>query len=426
MSFLRSRTPIGSNFNSKGNYIPSWLYKSSTKKTLVDKANDILLKDPVMMREFLSWRSTIVWTSIILGVLYLGLTFTFLGISISKDASSLGGNLYVNVPVYDPTTFSYTSGVYAITSVTYHLWWIIIAFPFVCVIFLALNVYMGWATFADKEDKMALLNGDMDETSSYYYEILLVGGNRAIWLLKCISHSAILWLVAVLCGVTDLVVLILLVGMNISLQLTGGLFHEWWNNGMTQAFRFDQDKFHDVKDISYSPQYTSPPELKKDLQNLEMAIGVNYPKAPGVSMKSTSDQEYLETRRQEKVQWLPLGVGVILFALILGVLFTYFALAVTSISVPATPWYAWAALFIFVGFELIFAIVILVHYLYVEWDGNTFLKRYEEQSNTYELIKRTRLDAVKRNGTYEWVKLMILHVTCMVIITVFFIAIYVR
>ncbi len=446
---------IGSNFITRtgDTFIPSWMYKTSAKKSFIDQADDVFKKDRsgTFQKEFLSWRRTLVYAALVLIVIHLGVTGTYLGLSIAQDSTSLSANLYVNTPGYDPSTFSFTSNLMLLTSTPYHLWWLIIGLPCICIIFLFMYIYTGWSAFqSETEETQELLDG-CNITSSFFYEILLIGGNQSIWILNATAGSGVIWIVATLSGITDLTMLVALVGINVAFQFTGGLFHEWWNNGMTQAFRFDLSRFHDVWDptleqsaVGVENQWQeqgismqdgkwkdkTTVQLLEEVNNRqsESRIGVNYPKAPGVLVRPTSRQEYAEEHSEESVRWIVLMVGLVLFLVTWGVIFTYFTLAVYNITAALVPWYTWTIVFSMFGLMLVFTAGLIIHYVYVDSEGKTFLRDFEQNAHadSAKLITNSRLAAVKRNGAYELFKLIITHSIVIVMTGLFLVAIYVR
>jgi hypothetical protein len=391
--------------------IPSKLEKDNYFNTITR----LLEKHKHLRLAFLRYEKTIAISSLVIAVVALALVFTYLAFAITYDARAVGGWLTWTGPsTYDHSLHIFTNEVQTLTNTPYKFWWLVTCYGSLIALFCTVAIYIGWKTMtskvccsiegvdsaADEEEvQKEPLNKDMD--AMYYYEILFLGVDKTFWAGNIFIKSFIIWIIGSAIGITDIIQLVGLLVVNLGFEIA--LFtHEWTNTGSSEVLRFDRDSYK--KNIVSTTTGTN---------NLEVA--------------STSKQDpgtYEEIKQNTKVLWIPFIAALFFLAFVLSVLMLNVSIAYQR-NGGVLPWFVWAITFAYVLECLLQTLLAWLKFYMLDEEKDNMLGVLRSRPHGIkidEIKNKYRIIAIKYNGNYKLVGLIMHSFLDLGILLVFFVA----
>lgn len=169
------------------------------------------------------------------------ITYAILALIPENKAISETLNIYIHSPVYNPTKGPYTPQSTLLTN--YPIWIPAIVYLVTALVFQILILLVGWWQ-ADVDDRNRLSVTGKDEAyegtsnEDYHVTVLLYGSDWLMWLNHTVTGTIILWMIAQIAGISDVIFLVALAILHMALCIAGAFAHEQINNHMTAFNKF--------------------------------------------------------------------------------------------------------------------------------------------------------------------------------------------
>jgi hypothetical protein len=304
-------------------------------------------------------------------LLVFGLLFSvYTGFAVHNDSSSF------NPPTYKLNIYNYNSQFISINQpfnpqsdllTSYSIWIPVVVYMSFSILIQLIIVAIGFSLLPFYSNPSSKQFNNYED---YFINPLLIGTNWVMWLDNGIAGSIVIWIVAQLAGVTNIILLVSLVTLHLALSMAGAFGHEWINS--------------------------------------------EYTFAPGFSTETKSNESQKQTNSDEvKINWWIFVFGIVLpFIIIWGTILLHFSFAANSAITQGSTlyWFIWASVITLVILFLILEIIIIIIFY-----GSILPKNINNE-----------ILMVKHNKNYEISKLILSALIKIVLLIFLFISIFVR
>lgn len=253
--------------------------------------------------------------------------------------------------IYDPTKGGFFVNLVSLKN--YNPLWVLVWFPLITCLFHSLVITKFFYP-------------------RYVYSVVILGMNPLRWVEYSITAGLMTWVIAIQSGVTNVIILTLLIGGNITMNLLG-LYHERVNSSK------DVISFTDFKQVMKTASFQNNPNYQTD--------------------------KYTALFEIQKTDWFGVVLGFFEFFKIWLVILLYFFFAVAS-RASEVPWFVWTtALGLFFMFAQ-FGILMVAHFVARDWiykyGSDQEAVKYLSQNLTEQIsTKRGLYYLIGNRVTYE-------------------------